>query len=71
MTVGELRKKLEGIDPKLLVIVVREKDGDSEWYEVADASPQSGLSSRDDSGRVAFTYGPGPETWLFIVAEEG
>jgi hypothetical protein len=71
MTVEELRKKLEGIDPKMPVVIVRETEGDSEWYEVSDVSSQRGTPSRDDSGRVGFTYGPGPETWLFIVAEEG
>ena len=72
MTVGELRKKLEDIDPKMPVIVVRETEGDSQWYEVSDVSPQRGVPSRDE-GRVGFTYGPGPgtETWLFISIEEG
>ena len=69
MTVGELRKKLEVLDANMPVIVIREVNGDSEWFVVSDASPLMGTPSRD-AGRIGFTYGPGPDTWLFISIEE-
>ena len=69
MTVGELRNRLEGMDPTVNVVVLRETGSDSEWYEVMDVSLQKGESSLKGE-KISFTYGAGPETWLFISVEE-
>jgi hypothetical protein len=38
MTVGELRKKLEGIDPQIKVVVEWEIDSEATYFDALDAS---------------------------------
>jgi hypothetical protein len=70
MTVGELRKRLQGMDPKTHVVVYREdrETDPMELFEVIDASLSTGSPTRvDPSGRTGFAFERnGSATWLFI-----
>ena len=55
MTVGELRKKLEGIDPQTKVVVHWEIDDASTYFDVSDLSLLKGSFSRID-GIAGFTF---------------
>jgi hypothetical protein len=72
MTVGELREKLDGLNPKIHVVVNHETDGEMELYEVADVSRAKGHPRRSGNTRVArFEFDDyGPTTWLFIATEK-
>ncbi len=70
MTVAELRDKLAGLDGKTNVVIYRETDSDTQFFEIADVSLSSGVPKRDDAGRGGFTFeGSGPATCLFITVE--
>ena len=70
MTVGELRKKLEGIDPQTKVVVKWETDNEPTYFEAADASLREGTPSRVE-GIVGFAFGGnGSPPWLFIDVAE-
>jgi hypothetical protein len=70
MTVGELRKKLEGIDPQTKVVVHWEIDDASTYFDVSDLSLRNGTPSRVQ-GIAGFTFGrDGSPAWLFIDVEE-
>ena len=72
MTVKELRKKVEGLDPNTQVGVYRETEGKTEFYDVTDVALQNGNPIRNEESRKAgFTFdNKGPATWLFISIEE-
>jgi len=69
MTVGELRKKLEGIDPETKVVVQWEIDVESTYFDVANVSFRKGTLSRFD-GIAGFTFGGDGSPWLFIEVAE-
>jgi hypothetical protein len=70
MTVGELRKKLEGIDPQIKVVVEWEIDSEATYFDALDASLRKGTPSRVD-GIAGFTFGgDGSRRWLFIDVAE-
>jgi len=72
MTVEELRRKLEGIDPKTQIVLARETYASLDFFEVGDVSIGVGTPSRDAKGKPRFTFEKdGPAHWLFIYAEEG
>jgi hypothetical protein len=62
MTVGELRAKLEGLDPKTQISVIRETDAGMEFFEVGDVAVHTGTPSRhQDTRKALFTFdGCGP-----------
>jgi hypothetical protein len=72
MNVGELRKKLEGIDPKTYILIARQTDEGTNFFAVGDVSLATGTPSRDERTRQPrFKLDRnGPATWLFIDAEE-
>jgi hypothetical protein len=70
MTVGELREKLEGIDPKIKVLVNREQNHDSNFYDIGDASLSKGAASRFD-GKIRIMFdADGPDRLFLISTEE-
>ena len=70
MTVGELRKKLEGIDPQTKVVVKWEIDSERTYFEASDVSLRKGTPSRVE-GIAGFTLGgDGSPPWLFIDVAE-
>ena len=72
MTVGDLKKKLEGIAPKTRIVISRETNASLDFFEVGDVSIGVGTPSRDDDGKPRFKFEKdGPARWLFIAAEEG
>jgi hypothetical protein len=72
MTVAELRKKLEGMDDKTWVVILRETDTEMSLYEVGDVALHRGTPRRHEAtGKALFTTSmDGPATWLFIEALE-
>ena len=72
MTVGELQKHLEGIDPQTHVIVNHGKDEGMTLFEIHHVELVIGNSSRDPNTRKAgFTFDrSGPAEWLFVTIEE-
>ena len=73
MTVGELLKAIEGLDPKMTVAAYFEDDGDreTEFFEVADVSVGTGTPLRNEKTRKAgfrFEH-DGPAKWLLIRVE--
>jgi hypothetical protein len=69
MTVGKLRKKLEGIDPETKVVVQWEIDSESTYFDVANVSFRKGTLSRFE-GIAGFTFGGDGSPWLFIEVAE-
>jgi hypothetical protein len=70
MTVGELRKKLEGIDPQTTMVVQWGIDCESTYFDVSEVSLRNGTPSRVE-GIAGFTFGgDGSPVWLFIDVEE-
>jgi hypothetical protein len=70
MTVGELRKKLEGIDPQTKVVVKWEIDSEATYFDASEASLRKGTPSRVE-GIAEFTFGgDGSPHWLFIDVAE-
>ena len=70
MTVGELRKKLEGIAPQTKVVVKWEIDSQPTYFHALDASLRKGTPSRVE-GIAEFTFdGDGSPPWLFIDVAE-
>jgi hypothetical protein len=71
VTVAELKKKIEALDPKTHIVVYRETESGTEFFEISDASLSTGTPRRFESGKVGFTFDPkGPATWLLISIEE-
>lgn len=72
MTVGELRKKLETLDPKTHIVAYRETETDTEFFEIDHVSLSKGEPRRDEHTRKAgFTFAQdGSAEWLFITIEE-
>src|SRR5580658_10429652 len=67
MTVGELKKKLDGLDPDTWIVAYRETDT-LELFDIADASPHRGTAQRYENGKLGFASGgTGPNTWLFLL----
>ena len=70
ITVGDLRKKLEGLDPKMQVVVCRETD-ETSFFDIYDVSPHVGNPIRHESGKAGFKIdNNGDATWLFITIDE-
>ncbi len=70
MNVAELRKALEGVDPKAQVVVSRETET-MEFFEVTDASLRTGTPMRTSTGRAGFRFEKeGTAAWFFISVEE-
>jgi hypothetical protein len=69
MTVGELRKKLEGIDPETKVVVQWEIDRETTYFDVANVSLRKGTLSRFE-GIAEFKFGGDGSPWLFIEVAE-
>jgi len=70
MTVGELRMKLEGIDPETKVVVKWEIDSELTYFDALDASLRNGTLSRVE-GIAGYTFGgDGSLPWLFIDVAE-
>lgn len=71
VTVGELRKKLESLDPKAHVVVYAETETGMDMYEVSDVSMGKGTPRRHENGKAGFSFDrTGPIEWLFISIEE-
>jgi len=72
MTVGELLRKLDGVDLNDRVVVYFETGHPIKLYEVIDASLSTGRFHRDGTtGRAGFVFDQaGPSTWLFVSVEE-
>ncbi len=71
MTVGELQKKLEGLEPKTHIVIYSDTEGETEFFEVSDASLSRGTPKRHADGKVGFTFDhTGPATWFFLSIEE-
>jgi hypothetical protein len=74
MTVGELRKTIEGLDPKMPVAAYFESDGnrETEFFDLADVSVGTGTPVRSESTHKAgFRFeNTGPAKWLLIRVEE-
>jgi hypothetical protein len=71
MTVAELAKSLEGLDPKMYVAVVHENEGNSEFLHIGHVAPGFGTPVRSKAGKPGFMFGKdGPEEWLFITAAQ-
>lgn len=74
MTVGELRKTIEGLDPKMTVAAYFESDGnrETEFFDIADVSVGTGTPMRNEHTRKAgFRFeSNGPAKWLLIRVEE-
>jgi hypothetical protein len=70
MTVGELRMKLEGIDPQIKVVVKWEIDSEFTYFDALDASLRKGSPSRVE-GIAGYTFGgDGSLPRLFIEVAE-
>jgi hypothetical protein len=72
MTVGELRKQLEGIDPKTNVALYRETDEGTEFFDVTDVSLSTGTTLRNEhtAYKAGFRFeSTGLEKWLLISFE--
>jgi hypothetical protein len=71
VTVGELRKKLEGLDPKAHVVVYTEAEAGKHMYEVSDVSMSKGTPRRHENGKAGFSFDQASAIeWLFISIEE-
>jgi len=72
MNVEELRKKLDGVDPKTHVLIARQTNSDVNFCGVGDVSLATGTPSRDErTGQPRFKLDRnGPATWLLIDAED-
>ena len=72
MTAGELRKRLEGVDPKINVVLYREYGVGTEFYEITDVSLIKGTPLRNEhTHKAAYRFeDTGPATWSLISFEE-
>jgi hypothetical protein len=72
MTVGELRNRLEGIDPKTDVAVYRETHEGTEFFDITDVSLSTGTPVRNEhTHKAGFRFeSTGLATWLLISFEE-
>ncbi len=72
MTVGELRKRLEGIDPKTNVAVYRETDAGTEFFDITHVGLSTGTPVRNEhTHKAGFRFeSTGRATWLLISFEE-
>ena len=72
MTVGELRKRLEGVDPKTTVAIRRETHEGEEYFDIGDVSVSTGTPMRNEhTHKAGFRFeSTGPVTWLLISIEE-
>ena len=55
MTVADLAKSLEGLDPKMSVVVIHENDGQSDFLDINHAATGVGTPCRNDAGKPGFT----------------
>ncbi len=71
MTVAELAKSLEGLDPRMYVAVIHENEGNSEFLHIDHVAPGVGTPVRNNADKPGFKFDKdGPEKWLFITAVE-
>jgi hypothetical protein len=71
MTVGELRKKLDGLDPKMNVAAYREDEAGTHFFDVTEVSVHPGTPVRDErTGKAGLRFShDGPARWLLITFE--
>jgi hypothetical protein len=70
MTVGELRKRIKGMDADVPVVVLLNDGSESAWYEITALSLEKGAPSIVD-GKSGFVFDEkGTTTWLFIDVTE-
>lgn len=74
MTVGDLLKTIEGLDPKMPVAAYFESDGnrETEFFDIAEASVGTGTPVRNErTHKAGFRFEHnGPAKWLLIRVEE-
>lgn len=73
LTVAELRKTLDGLDPKIEVVAYTEdNDHGTHFFEITEASVHAGTPRRDErTGKVGLTFThDGPAKWLLLTFEE-
>lgn len=72
MTVGELQKIIETLEPSTHIVVNDETSGRMRLFEVSDATVAAGTPRRDErTGEAGFAFDDkGPARWLFITVEE-
>lgn len=71
MTVGELRKQLEGLDPKINVGIFRETHNGAEFFDITYVTVMTGTASRNEhTYKASFTAEPGGEKWVLISFED-
>lgn len=72
MTAGELRKRLEGVEPKTTVAIYRQTHEGAEFFDVTDVSMSTGTPMRNEHTHKAdFRFeSTGPVTWMLISIEE-
>ena len=64
MTVGELRKKLEGLDQKINVACYREDEEGTRFFDITDVSVHTGTAVRNaQTGKPGLRFSPdGPKS---------
>jgi hypothetical protein len=72
MTVGDLRKHLEGIDPKTNVALYRETHEGTEFFDITHVGLSTGTPMRNEhTHKAGFRFeSTGPASWLLISFEE-
>lgn len=71
MTVAELQKAIQGLDPKTYIAAYRETKNGTEFFDIAQATVSTGTPKRHPDGTVGFTFShDGPAKWLLITIEE-
>ncbi|HTF69025.1 MAG TPA: hypothetical protein VK638_40730 [Edaphobacter sp.] len=72
MTVAELQKKLDGLDPTTFVVVNHEIDCEMNLLEITDIALVTGYPRRhEDTRKAGFKFdNEGPVKRLFISVEE-
>ena len=71
MTVSELQKALQGLDPNTYVVAYKESEKGTEFFDIIEAEVSRGTPKRHADGSVGFTFSfDGPEKWLLITIEQ-
>jgi hypothetical protein len=72
MTVDELRKKLDRLDPKINVACYREDEEGTHFFDITDVFVRGGTAVRNQhTGRAGLRFShDGPEKWLLIEFED-
>ena len=71
MTVGELRKQIEGLDPKTTVAAYTENGDGTHFFDIVGVGLHAGTPLRHATGQAGFRFQhDGPEKWVLIYFEE-